>query len=84
MSSIFSAHFTYPCQAQIKDELGNKCSCTKEATKEIIIDTFAPHLKARTRKTRKLCNKHASRLLARHRYQIKHLNKDCILTISKL
>lgn len=72
------------CKALIKDEYGGKYECLNEATKEITIDTFASHLGKRVKRVRRLCNEHSKRLLSRHRYQIKHMNKDCILTVKEI
>jgi len=72
------------CGAKINDHWGNKFKCLCEATKEITIETFAPHLNAKVKKVRRLCDSHASSLLKRHRYKIKHLGKKTELTVTEI
>jgi len=72
------------CQAKINDHYGNKFKCGDEATKKIIIETFAPHLQKTVTKIRCLCSNHAKRLRNRHNYQIKNMGKKTILTQTEI
>ena len=61
------------CQAQINDHLGHKSKCGKQAT--VNVTTITEHKNGVTKKVRNLCGEHRKRLVARHRYQIKHCGK---------
>lgn len=71
------------CKAKITGEWGSD-KCTEPATKRVTITTFAPHLQREVKKVRELCDKHASRLLHRHRYQIKHCGKKTTLNVEEI
>jgi hypothetical protein len=72
------------CEAKINDRKGSNFKCLCDATKEITIETFAPHLNAKVKKVRRLCSKHSSALLKRHRYKIKHRGKQTDITVTHL
>lgn len=65
------------CTAKISNDLGWRFKCLNQVTKLVTVVTTVPHLnnKVVTRK-RHLCTRHASRLVSKHRYQIKHLGKN--------
>ncbi len=67
------------CKAKIQDPFGNKSSCTNDATDELTITTFAPHLNREIVKVKCLCKKHLKSVKKRHNYQIKHCGKKTLL-----